>query len=80
MSDSNGNSAVIVAILGLATTIAGGVFSQWDKIFASDTASEKAPEAMIASEPPAAGAPAASEPEPEQAPAAESESASEPGR
>jgi hypothetical protein len=62
MSDSNGNSTVMVALIGLATTVAGGVFANWEKIFPP-----KDPEAMMVAEPAAAGvepaADAASEPE-----------------
>lgn len=47
-----GNGAVWVALIGLATTIAGGVFANWERIFPPP-----APEVVMAAEPTAAGAP-----------------------
>jgi hypothetical protein len=61
-NDSGGGStAVLVALIGLATTIAGGVFANWERIFPPPPD----PAALIAAEPAAAGQPADTVPEPE---------------
>lgn len=55
-----GNGGLWIALIGLFTTVSGGVFANWDRIF--PPAPE--PEAVIAAGPTAAGAAdeAASEP------------------
>lgn len=45
---NNSNSAIWVAVIGMVTTISGGVFTQWDKIFPPTEAA--APETEQAAE------------------------------
>jgi len=69
---NNGNSAIWVAVIGLLTTVAGGVFSQWEKIFPPP----QDPATTLVAEPPAAGPGEAQTAEPAAEP--EADAASEP--
>jgi len=52
MSDgNNSNTGILIAVIGMVTTISGGVFSQWDKIFPPKEQQE-----LVVTEPTAAGA------------------------
>lgn len=50
-NDSGGSNAVWIALIGLATTVAGGVFANWDRIFPPPAD----PATTLAVDPPAAG-------------------------
>lgn len=45
-----GNAAVWVALIGLVTTVSGGVFANWDRLFPHSE-----PEQILQAQPPEAG-------------------------